>query len=350
MYTIYLIAIFKGCASLLQGMLGITFTQGLIIALLMIALYYAIGGLPAIIWINAIQGTLMLLGAVLLYSSLILKGGGLQIFDHLPMAVTDMNGNMILWQTTLGSAFSISLGLLALPDILIMIFSAKDKRVVRFAGVYGPVSIAIYALCVFSIGVLAHGIFSPQDLAPFMKNSGAFVPFVARTLLPSGFDGLILLAALSAAMSTISAIVLVTTTALTSDILRFVKPSITDDKMLLLTRAVGLAILAISAYVTQNVPQQIVPLASLSMGVIAACVFVPLVFGLYWKRGNGAGFVASLVASFASIVAWNFYGTPKMIHPVFIGILCGTLAYITASLQTGSSSVPSKVEAEKNNL
>jgi sodium/pantothenate symporter len=146
MYTIYLIAIFKGCASLLQGMLGITFTQGLIIALLMIALYYAIGGLPAIIWINAIQGTLMLLGAVLLYSSLILKGGGFQIFDHLPMAVNDMNGNMILWQTTLGSAFSISLGLLALPDILIMIFSAKDKRVVRFAGVYGPVSIAIYAL------------------------------------------------------------------------------------------------------------------------------------------------------------------------------------------------------------
>jgi sodium/pantothenate symporter len=69
-----------------------------------------------------------------------------------------------------------------------------------------------------------------------MKNSDAFVPFVARTLLPSGFDGLILLAALSAAMSTISAIVLVITTALTSDILRFVKPSITDDKMLLLTR------------------------------------------------------------------------------------------------------------------
>ena len=120
-----------------------------------------------------------------------------------------------------------------------------------------------------------------------MKNSDAFV---ARTLLPSSFDWrLILLAALSAAMSTISAIVLVTTISLTSDILRFVKPSITDDKMLLLTRAVGLAILAISAYATQNVPQQIVPLVSLSMGVIAACVFVPLVFGLYWKGGNGAG-------------------------------------------------------------
>jgi Na+/pantothenate symporter len=30
----------------------------------------------------------------------------------------------------------ITLGLLALPDLLIMIFSAKDQRV-RFAGIYG---------------------------------------------------------------------------------------------------------------------------------------------------------------------------------------------------------------------
>jgi sodium/pantothenate symporter len=50
------------------GMMGVTFTQGLIIALLLIALYYAIGGLPAIIWINALQVTLMLLSTVLLCS------------------------------------------------------------------------------------------------------------------------------------------------------------------------------------------------------------------------------------------------------------------------------------------
>jgi len=120
--------------------------------------------------------------------------------------------------------------------------------------------------------------------------------------------------------------------------------------MLLLTRAVGLIILAISAYATQNVPQQIVPLVSLSMGVIAACVFVPLVFGLYWKGGNGAGFVTGLVSSFASIVVWNFYGAPQVIHPVFIGLLCGAFAYVAASLLTGSSSISSKVEAEKSNI
>ena len=245
-----------------------------------------------------------------------------------------MQGLNIPWQKTLGQAFSISLGLIALPDLLIMIFSAKDRRVVRFAGIWGPISIALYALCIFSLGILAYGALSPDQLAPFLKNPDGLVPFLAKTLLPPGFDGLILLAAISAAMSTMSAIVLVTTTALTSDILRYFHPEISDKKLLLLTRLVGVSILFIAAASAVDVPQQIVPLVSVSMGVIACCVFVPLIFGLYWKKGNHNGFVASLIASFLSVVAWNFYGNP-LIHPVFIGLVCGTVAYWLGSLAMG---------------
>ena len=92
-------------------------------------------------------------------------------------------------------------------------------------------------------------------------------------------------------------------------------------------------ILLIAAVSAIDVPQQIVPLVSVSMGVIACCVLVPLIFGLYWKRGTQTGFVASLLASFLSIVAWNFYGNP-LIHPVFIGLLCDAAAYAAGSLAT----------------
>ena len=114
-------------------------------------------------------------------------------------------------------------------------------------------------------------------------------------------------------MSTMSAIVLVTTTSLTSDILRYLHPEISDKKTLLLTRVVGVTILLIAAISAVDVPQQIVPLVSVSMGVIACCVFVPLIFGLYWDRGTQTGFIASLLASFFSVVTWNFYGNPT--HP-----------------------------------
>jgi sodium/pantothenate symporter len=337
LYTVYLVPIFKGCATLFQGLIGVSYLQGLIIAVAIVAVYYAIGGLPAIIWIGFIQGILMLAGAVLLYGGLFSLGGGMQIWQHIPANVLSMNGLNVPWQKTLGMAFSISLGLLALPDLLIMIFSAKDRRVVRFAGIWGPLSIAIYALCIFSLGILAYGVLSAEQIAPFLKNPDGLVPFLATTLLPPGFDGMILLAAISAALSTMSAIVLVTTTSLTSDILRYLHPEISDKKTLLLTRAVGVTILLIAAISAIDVPLQIVPLVSVSMGVIACCVFVPLIFGLYWSRGTQTGFVASLLASFFSVVAWNFYGNP-LIHPVFIGLVCGTAAYVLGSLATSRPS------------
>lgn len=331
MYTVYLVAIFKGCANLFQGLLGVTYVQGLIIAVIIVALYYVIGGLPAILWISFLQGLIMLVGAVFLYGGLLSSGGGADIWNAIPADILNMGGAMVPWQKTFGTAFAISLGLLALPDLLIMLFSAKDKRVVRFAGIYGPISITIYALCIFSLGILAYGAFSQEQLAPYIANPDGLVPFLATSLLPAGFDSIVLLAAISAAMSTMSAIVLVTTTSLTSDILKYFKPVTTDDKILKITRIVGVIIIIVSAFFAIDVPQLIVPLVSVSMGVIACCVFVPLFFGLYWKRGTSTGFIASLIASFGSIVLWQLFGNP-LIHPVFIGLICGTVAYLGGSL------------------
>ena len=339
MYTVYLVAIFKGCANLFQGLLEVTYAQCLFIAIVIVALYYVIGGLPAILWISFLQGLVMLVGAVLLYTGIISSGGGMAIWDQIPADLLSMGGAAVPWQKSFGMAFSISLGLLALPDLLIMLFSAKDRRVVRFAGIYGPISITIYALCIFSLGVMAHGVFSSEQLAPFITNPDGLIPFLAISLLPRGFDSIVLLAAISAAMSTMSAIVLVTTTALTSDILKYLRPATSDDMVLLMTRIVGVIIIIVSAFFAMDVPQLIVPLVSASMGVIACCVFIPLIFGLYWDRGTSTGFVASLVASFGSVVLWQLFGNP-LIHPVFIGLICGTAAYLGGSL---ASSRPTPV-------
>ncbi|MGM0771747.1 MAG: sodium:solute symporter family transporter [Halobacteriota archaeon] len=123
------------------------------------------------------------------------------------------------------------------------------------------------------------------------------------------------------------------TTALTSDILSYLRPATPDDKVLSITRIVGVIIIIVivSAFFAMHVPHMIVPLVSLSMGVIVCCVFIPLIFGLYWDRGTFIGFVASLVASFGSVLLWQFFGN-SLIHPVFIGLIYGSVAYLGGSL------------------
>jgi len=48
------------------------------------------------------------------------------------------------------------------------------------------------------------------------------------------------------------------------------------------------------------------------------------------------GFIASLLASLPSVVVRNSYGNPP-IHLVFIGLICGTMAYVAGSLATGGA-------------
>ena len=334
LYTVYLVPIFKGCATLFQGLIGVSYLQGLIIAVAIVAIYYAIGGLPAIIWIGFIQGVLMLVGAIFLYSGLFNAGGGTEHLgphscsrpEHAgpqrPLA-KDPGPGLFHQSRPSGSS------------------RPSDNDILSQRQEGGPFCRRLWAdvhchLCSLHILPGHPGLRSLKHRADSTfseepRRTGAIPRH--DSILPPGFDSIILLAAISAAMSTMSAIVLVTTTSLTSDILRYLHPEITDRKILLLTRVVGVMILMIAAVSAVNVPQQIVPLVSVSMGVIACCVFVPLIFGLYWERGTQTGFIASLLASFFSVVAWNFYGNP-LIHPVFIGLVCGTAAYVIGSLAT----------------
>jgi hypothetical protein len=50
-----------------------------------VAVYYAIGGLPTIIWIGFLQGIIMVIGAMLLYGSLLSAGGGRQDLGEDPL-------------------------------------------------------------------------------------------------------------------------------------------------------------------------------------------------------------------------------------------------------------------------
>jgi hypothetical protein len=57
------------------------------------------------------------------------------------------------------------------------------------------------------------------------------------------------------------------------------------------------------------------------------------ILGLCGKRGTQTGSVASLPAFFLSAAGLELLGNP-LIYSVFIGLLCGTTAYVAGSLAT----------------
>ena len=74
--VIYLVAIYKGSALALEGMLGFSYTVALIMIFVLVTAYTLAGGFQSVILTDAVQGTLMVLGAVGIAMMLLLRGGG----------------------------------------------------------------------------------------------------------------------------------------------------------------------------------------------------------------------------------------------------------------------------------
>jgi hypothetical protein len=75
-------------------------------------------------------------------------------------------------------------------------------------------------------------------------------------------------------------------------------------------------------------PGSIVKLTSFSGSIYAACFFPTMIFGLYWRRGNGAAVIGSMLAGLVTLLVWTPLGIGPGVHEVFPAMTLATLVYL----------------------
>jgi SSS family solute:Na+ symporter len=154
------------------------------------------------------------------------------------------------------------------------------------------------------------------------------VPDMMTKYLPEGLMALILLLVLSASMSTLSSLVLVSSSSVAIDLYKgHVNPNISADNSLVMMRFLSGLFIAISYFIARYELGFIVTLMSLSWGAVAGAFMAPYFYGLYWKRTTRAGVVAGMVTGLTlSIVLFYVLGPANspiassiaMIVPFFV--------------------------------
>ena len=76
-FELYMVSIYKGAGNLLQVMLSIDYTTGLVITAVVVTIYTAIGGFRAVAMTDLIQGILVFVGGIDLFAALSSSSGGL---------------------------------------------------------------------------------------------------------------------------------------------------------------------------------------------------------------------------------------------------------------------------------
>ena len=321
---LYLLAIFKGAGHLFQIFLGVPYEVAVGVTLLVVVLYTSIGGFVSVVRTDAIQGVLMLIGAMTIFYFVTQAAGGITSVSQLTDIpekdyLFDLNG-AVPFAVLLGVSLSGALKLIVDPRQLSRFYGLKSDAEVKRGMWIAVLGMALILACMFPIGLYAHLILenvTDTDLIiPRLVNDPAIFPFWVTDLL--------IVSIVSAAMSSMDSVLLVASSTLYKNI---IAPFKTIENEVRWSRVAVIAFACISALMALNPPGDIVGITIFSGSLYAVCFFPPVVFGLYGRVASAQTTLVSMILGMSTLILWITLGLSTLLHEVFPALLVSASVY-----------------------
>ena len=328
---LYLIAVFKGAGNLLQVFLGIPYQLAVIVTLGLIVMYTMLGGFVSVVRTDVLQGSLMVVGSILLFYFITSAAGGVGVIAGLPNEpsrahLVELNG-AIPFVVLIGIALAGSLKLLVDPRQVTRFYGLKDEHSVRVGVWVAVIGILVIQFCLFPLGLYAHflldGVTDTDLVVPTLVNDPGVIPPLVGDFL--------VIAILAAAMSSLDSVLLVAASVASRDLLRRrAEASVVGGARL---GVAGFAVVA--AIVALNPPGGIVEITIFSGSLFAVCFVPTILLGLHWRRGNEAAALTAFGLGITVLLGWLVVGMGDVVHEVFPALIASTLAYVVIAARSG---------------
>ena len=334
-------------AHIMGGALYLTYLTGLdpvwskIIVALGFGIYTVIGGYLAVVITDAIQGTLLFLGFITLAVLAIVKVGG-------PDGLSAQNGEQaleFLGVRSLGPVPAVSLalviavGVLATPSYRQRIYSAANIGVVRRSFLWVAGLFALFSIMPAIVGMAAY------SLNPNLESSDMAFPYLATEVFPLAVGAFLLVAGLSATMSSGDSDAVTAVTILLRDIYQMCTGRMPEKEKMVGYSRIGLMSVLTFALLGALVATTIIDYITMMISTILTGLFVASVMGRFWKRATWQGGMAAIIGG--SAAALTVQAIPSWIefwdNPVIPSLTTATLAGVLVSLITP----PTKVTDEE---
>lgn len=309
----YSASVFKGLGHLFESTFGISYDFALIVLIGITGIYLVLGGYFAVTMTDFIQGFIMLAGAIAMLVVLTAKAGSpvaavTAVASAYPEHMPEAARPSLL---TVGSLiFMTSFGTWGLPQMVQKFYAIKDERVIGKAAVITTLFALVIGVCAYATGALSHVYFTPETvphLANGQVNYDLIVPTLLTAHLPEILLAIILLLVLSASMSTLASIILVSSSAITIDLYKgYLHPEVSEKQSLLTIRILSGVFILCSYAISRMQVGFIVTLMSLSWGVLSGAFMAPYILGIFWKGVTKAGAYAGFFAGGSTAIILFF--------------------------------------------
>lgn len=354
----YMVGITKGCAHLLQSVLGIPYVWGAFLIIFITCAYTVWGGMYSVLWTDAIQGLMMFFVAIILVMLPAIYVGGwgelmqnVSYVTHVTKKGVPMENGLVTFCSLVSFMYILGIGLavgmkqIAEPRCLIRFYSVDNAKSMKFAMIATPIFLGISLICVMGLGALVHGMTTESEAAYLIKHTDQVVGWMLAKFGNPWLSGICLAGLFAAGMSSLASVMLIVGTAVIGDIWNLYKP-LPPARIVTNTKWTIFLYCVIVFAVTARPPAGIVELTAFSGAVFASSFFPAIFGGLYLRWGTGHAAFWSMLIGMVSCVVWRFgfrfnVAGLKDIHEIIPSFLLAFFAYLIIARMT-QNKVPEK--------
>lgn len=322
---------FIGGARLLETTIGISYTQSLLIFAITVGLYTFIGGFRAVVLTDTIQGTIMIIGTIILLSAVIYAVGGVE------SAVTKLNeidpqltspygpNHMLDFQFMTSFWILVCFGVIGLPHTAVRCMAFKDSKALHQGMLIGTVVLTVLMLGMHLAGALG------RTLIPDLTIPDQVIPTLMLQVLPPIVAGIFLAAPMSAIMSTIDAQLIQSSSIFVKDMYLAAKPEMAKNqkKIAWFSSLTTLSLTILLIFASLNPPDMIIWLNLFAFGGLEAAFLWVIILGLYWDKANAYGALSSMIVGLASYVILTTTGFKIFnFHQIVPSLVLGLIAFL----------------------
>lgn len=291
--------------TVLEVVVGWPLYMGILISALLVMVYTLMGGMWSVSVTDFFHNILLIIGLIILTAIMLDKTGGLQpVIASTPQdffRVVPKRFTLLESASYLTAWITVGLGSIPQQDIFQRVMASKDAKTAVSSSVTAGflyLSVAMLPLFIALMAKYLHPELLQQDARMIIPN---MVMEHTNTFVQILFFG----ALISAVLSTTSGAILAPASVIGENIIKPLYPKLTDRQLLFVIRCAIVVVTLASIWMATS-RQNIFELVGESSAFSLVSLFVPLTVGLYWKKANTIGCIASMILGFGSWFICNF--------------------------------------------
>ena len=299
-----------------------------------IGIYTFIGGFRAVVLTDTIQGTVMILGTIVLLVGVIYQVGGVEsavkkLTEIDPSLVSPYGPNEMLdFQFMASFWILVCFGVVGLPHTAVRCMAFKDSKALHNGMLIGTIVLTIIMFGMHLAGALGRAI------VPDLTVSDKVIPSLMLQVLPPIVAGIFLAAPMSAIMSTVDAQLIQSSSIFVKDLYLAAKPQAVQNQKRIgrISSVITLILTALLIFASLNPPDMIIWLNLFAFGGLEAAFLWVIVLGLYWDKANAYGAVSSMLVGLISFILFTQFGIKLFgFNPIVPSLVFGLVAFLVGN-------------------